>query len=589
MDRATEFPLHARLETQLTGAGAPFEIAEADVLGERMSVFKERAPSLRALLEGSGAHGDREYLVQGDRRLTFAGHLRAVASVAQALRERYGVGPGDRVAILAANCPEWIVTWWATVSLGAIAVGLNGWWVRDEILYGLGDCEPKVLVADTKRLDRIRGDRIAPAVVEIERDYDALWQHAHGAALSDQPIAEDDPACILYTSGTTGRPKGAVHTHRNIVALHRLYTFHGLRLLMITGAKAAAQPAGAAAPPAAPAGPTAPPGQPPGPTAPPGQPANCALMTTPLFHLSGLYTGAVTLLASGVKTVWTTGRFDPLQVLQLIEREGVTSWGPMGTMFHRVANHPEVERYDLSSVRQIGSGGAPISPELQQRMRELFPNARASIGLGYGLTEATGMATINFAEELERHPASVGAALPTLQIEIRDADGKPLPDGQEGEIHLRGPLVMKEYWRNPPATRASILPGRWLRTGDWGRLAGGFLTINSRARDLILRGGENVYPVEIELRLEAHPDVEEAAVVGVDHAELGQEVKAIVVPRPGRTLDPEALARFVAGALAYYKVPAHWEVRLEPLPRNATGKVLKSLLATGDDVPFVEE
>jgi acyl-CoA synthetase (AMP-forming)/AMP-acid ligase II len=548
-----------------------------------MPVFKERAPSLRALLEASGAHGDREYVVQGDRRLTFAGHLRAVASVARALRDRYGVGPGDRVAILAANCPEWIVTWWAAVSLGAIAVGLNGWWVRDEILYGLGDCEPKVLVADAKRLDRIRGERIAPAVVEIERDYPALWDHAPGVVLPDHPLAEDDPACILYTSGTTGRPKGAVNTHRNIVALHRLYTFHGLRLLMIAGAKAAAQPAAAATPSA---GPTPTPA---GPTVPPGQPANCALMTTPLFHLSGLYTGAVTLLASGVKTVWTHGRFDPVQVMQLIEREGVTSWGPMGTMFHRVANHPEVGRYDLSSVRQIGSGGAPISAELQQRMRELFPNARASIGLGYGLTEATGMATINFADELERHPASVGAALPTMQIEIRDADGKRVPEGQEGEIHLRGPLVMKEYWRNPSATRASILPGRWLRTGDWGRLEGGFLTINSRARDMILRGGENVYPAEIELRLEAHPDVEEAAVVGVDHAELGQEVKAIVVPRPGRTLDPASLARFVAGSLAYYKVPAHWEVRLERLPRNATGKVLKGLLATGADAPFVEE
>jgi acyl-CoA synthetase (AMP-forming)/AMP-acid ligase II len=565
VERATEFPAHARIEAQLTGPGAPFETVAAEVLGERMEVFRERAPSLRALLTGSAGFGDREYIVQGDRRISFSDHLHSVASVASALRHQFGVRPGDRVAILAANCPEWIVTWWATVSLGAVAVGMNGWWMGDEIRYALGDCEPKVLVGDTKRLERLRREQIQTRVVEIERDFAGLWDYDRSAALPSEPIAEDNPACILYTSGTTGRPKGAVNTHRNIVALHRLYTFHGIRLLMIAAAKGAAPQSGQA------------------------PVANCTLMTTPLFHLSGLYTGAVTLLASGVKTVWTKGRFDPVQVMELIQREGVTAWGPMGTMFHRVASHPDVAKYDLSSVRQVGSGGAPVSGALQQRMRELFPNARSSLGLGYGLTEATGMVTLNFAEELERHPDSVGAALPTMQVEIRDADGKALPDGTQGEIYLRGPLVMKEYWRNPQATHASILPGRWLRTGDWGRLEGGYLTINSRARDMILRGGENVYPAEIEHCLEAHPDVEEAAVLGVDHVELGQEVKAIVVPKPGRSPSPAELSRFVAERLAYFKVPSLWEIRQERLPRNATGKVLKGILVTGSESPFQEE
>jgi len=565
VERAIEFPLHARIEAQLTGPGAPFETVVGEVLGERMAVFRERVPSLRALLEGSAAFGDREYIVQGDRRVSFSDHLLTVASVAQALRDRFGVAPGDRVAILAANCPEWIVTWWAAVSLGAIAVGMNGWWMGDEIRYALADCEPKVLVGDAKRLERLRGQRVRAEVVEIERDFAGLWNYDRSAPLPSDPIAEDDPACILYTSGTTGRPKGAVNTHRNIVALHRLYTFHGIRLLMIAGAKGLA-PQGT-------------------------QPsvANCTLMTTPLFHLSGLYTGAVTLLASGVKTVWTKGRFDPVQVMELIQRERVTSWGPMGTMFHRVASHPDVTQYDLSSVRQVGSGGSPISTSLQQRMRELFPNARTSLGLGYGLTEATGMVTLNFGEELERHPDSVGAPLPTMQVEIRDGDGKAVPDGTEGEIYLRGPLVMKEYWRNASATAATILSGRWLRTGDWGRFEGGYLTINSRARDLILRGGENIYPAEIEHRIETHPDIEEAAVVGVDHLELGQEVKAIVVPKHGRALDTAELARFVGEALAYFKVPSLWEIRLERLPRNATGKVLKGILVTGSESPFQEE
>jgi acyl-CoA synthetase (AMP-forming)/AMP-acid ligase II len=444
---------------------------------------------------------------------------------------------------------------------------MNGWWVKDELLFALEDSRPKLLVADAKRLARLDGERLAVPVVEIETGFDALWRHAPGAALPETPIQEDDPACILYTSGTTGRPKGAVNTHRNIVALHRLYTYHGLRMGMASASSVPLVTPLAAMPPATP----------------------CALMTTPLFHLSGLYTGAVTLLASGVKTVWTEGRFDPLQVMRLIEREQVTSWGPMGTMFHRVATHPALGEHDLGSVRQVGSGGAPISPALQERMREVFPNARAATSLGYGLTEATGMATLNFGRELERRPGSVGRALPTVEIEIRDADGKALPDAAEGEICLRSPLVMKEYWGRPDATRETLVAGRWLRTGDIGRLEDGYLFINSRARDLILRGAENVYPVEIEQRLEAHPDVEEAAVVGIDHEELGQEVKAVVVPRAGAQLSPDALARWVAETLAYFKVPSRWEIRHEALPRNATGKVLKALLVEGGENPFREE
>ncbi len=564
MGLAEEFPVHAEVEAALLGDGGPFATTGAKVLGETIAVFRDRAPSLRALLEASRAHGDRAYLVQGERRISFEEHFAAVASIATALRERYGVGPGDRVAIYAANGPEWILTWWATVSLGAIAVAMNGWWVEDEARYALRDAEPKLLVADAKRLARFASGDPGVPVAEIGGSFDALLRFAPGASLPEASIDEDDAACILYTSGTTGRPKGAVHTHRNIVALHRLYTFHGLRMLMVA-AKTGLAPA------AAPADPP------------------CTLMTTPLFHLSGLYTGAVTLLASGVRSVWTEGRFDPEEVMGLIARERVTSWGPMGTMFHRLAHHPSLGRHDLSSVRQIGSGGAPISAALLERMREVFPNARASTSVGYGLTEATGMATINAGPELERRPGSVGRVLPTVEIEIRDARGRALPDGEEGEIHLRGPLVMKEYWRNPEATRAVLAPGRWLRTGDVGRLEDGYLTVNSRARDLILRGAENVYPAEIEQRLEAHPDVVEAAVIGLDHEELGQEVKAVVVLRRGASPDAPALARFVGETLAYYKVPSAWEFREEALPRNATGKVLKDLLRRGGASPFRED
>ena len=312
-------------------------------------------------------------------------------------------------------------------------------------------------------------------------------------------------------------------------------------------------------------------------------------MTTPFFHVSGLYTGAVMMLAVGAKMVLRGGRFDPVDAMRLIEREQVTSWGPMGTMAYRVVHHPDLAKYDLSSVVQIGSGGSPMHPDLQARIRDAFPSARRSLGVGYGLTESCALATVCSGEELLRHPDSVGRPLPTVELEIRDLDGRALPEGREGEIHIRGPLVMLEYWRQPEATKAVLLPGRWLRTGDVGRLVDGRLYVNARARDLILRGGENVYPVEIEQRLEAHPDVQEAAVVGVDHEELGQEVKAFVVPKPGRALDASALAAWVGGALAAFKVPAHFEIRAEPLPRNATGKVLKNVLTGESENPFVAE
>ena len=560
----SEIPHHAQAERELLASDGPFAVAEEDVLGVPTPVFQERKASLRELIAGSAAFGDAEFMVYDGRRITFAEHHQMVASVAKALREKFAVGRGDRVAILAANCPEWVITWWATVSLGAVAVGLNGWWVRDEIVYGLEDSGAKVLVGDQKRLARLKAGDTAIPVVVIEDDFEALTRYDQGVGLPEDPIDEDDPACILYTSGTTGRPKGAVNTHRNIVAVNRIQVWHGLRLMKIQG--------------------------PPRPDEPPPRP-RCMLVTAPLFHVSGLYAGAVTLLAGGVKTVWLKGRFDPAETMATIERERITSWAPMGNMLHRCMDHPDAGRYDLSSITQCGSGGAPVSPKVQEQMRAFFPNARRQMGLGYGLTENTGLATIHFGSELEAHPHSVGRVMPTIGCEIRDPDtGRALEAGNEGEIFLSGALVMREYHGKPEATAEAIHEGRWLRTGDWGSLdEAGYLYVNSRRRDLILRAGENVNPVEIEQRIEAHPDVAEVAVVGVDHPELGQEVKAVVVPHEGASLDHEALSTWVSETLAYYKVPSQWETRSELLPRNAAGKVLKDVVLGESENTFVEE
>ena len=551
------------IDARLTAPGAPFEIVEEDVLGERMAVFRNRRRSLREILAGSAAHGDRDYLIHGDRRIGYAEHLRLVASTAQALRDRYGVRPGDRVAILAANCPEWIVAFWASTSLGASVAALNGWWTADEILYGVENSDPKLLIGDRKRLARVAGRDVGTPLLEIESEFDKLLSHAPEAGLPEQPISEDDPAVILYTSGTTGRPKGAVNTHRGICGFVQTTMLNGVRLMLAAAARGAQ------------------------PEAPP--PAPAALVTAPLFHMSGLHAGAILMLAVGGKTVWRSGRFDPEDVLRLIEKERITTWAGIGSMAPLVLNHPKVGDYDLSSLRNLGSGGAPTSPTLLERMKQVSPIGARGRGLGYGLSESVATVSVIGGEELEERPTSVGRVQPTIRVEIRDPLGRVLPEGREGEIHVRGPYTMLGYWRDDEATRKAIKPGRWLATGDVGRIEGGYLYINSRARDMILRAAENIYPIEIEHRLEAHPGVAEAAVVGVDHPELGQEVKAIVVPKHGERLDAQELARFVGEKLAPYKVPAHWELRPEPLPRNAAGKILKTVLTGEARGTLVEE
>jgi long-chain acyl-CoA synthetase len=552
----------AEAERVLLAPGGPFEMTEAVVLGQSMVVFRNRLESLREIVAASPAHGTRDYIVFTDgvteRRISFVDHERLVASTAAALAQRYGVGPGDRVAILAANCAEWIITFWATVSLGAVAVGLNGWWTGPEIRFGLEDSQPTVLVADRRRLDRLDGDSGVPTVV-IEDEFQRLTEFAPDAALPDVPISEDDRALILYTSGTTGRPKGAVHTHRNVIALLGLNFFHGMRLAMAN------------------------------PTSPDAPPVR-QLVTSPLFHVSGLHNGAIAFLLGGISSVWTTGRFDPELVLTLIEREQITGWSSTPTMLHRVVTLSHATDFDTSTLRTGGGGGAPFTPELRDRAREVFPGLRNTFGVGYGLTECSALATLNSGPELIAHPDSVGRPLPTVQLEIRNPDtGAPVADGMEGEIHLRGPMVMLEYWDRPDATAATIGPGRWLRTGDLGHMNGGRLYLAARRTDLILRGGENVYPAEIEHRLETHASVAEAVVMGVPDEDLGQRVLAIVVPADGVTVDTDDLAAHCAEALAYFKVPAEWVVRATPLPRNAAGKVLKHVLAAGDDSPFIEE
>ncbi|MEM7410974.1 MAG: class I adenylate-forming enzyme family protein [Myxococcota bacterium] len=541
------------LYQQVYGPGAPFEIAHEPVLGETLPVFKNRPRSLRDLLERSRAHSDTDYIVFEDQRITYAEHVELVARVARRLRDDYAIGPGDRVAILAANCPEWILCFWAVTSLGGVVAALNGWWTEDEIRYGLELSEPKLLIGDQRRLARLEGRDPGVPVAVIEEEVTA-WRNDPPTPLPDAPIDEDDAALLLFTSGTTGRPKAALISHRGLIGFVQVVQSGGM-LQFLTN-----PPAG-------------------------GPKPTRALLTVPLFHVSGLFAGTILFLASGATTVWRAGRFEEVAVLELLEREKITSWAGLGSMGPRVLNHPDIGNYDLSSLTNLGGGGAPLTPSYIQRVKQVASNGPGALAIGYGSSETVSTAASHSGEELDAHPDSTGRVVATVSVEIRDEQDRPLPDGREGEIHVRSAYLMREYWRNPEATAKVLKPGRWLATGDIGHLREGRLYINSRARDMILRAAENIYPIEIESRIDLHPKVSECAVIGVDHPELGQEVKAVVVPTAGTEVDFDELSKWCAETLAPFKVPSCWELRPEPLPRNAAGKILKNALEDGAPTP----
>ncbi len=562
----------AEIRAQLTGPGGAFEVVTEVVDGMEMKVYKDRMPSLREVPKAAIDRGDQDFLVYGDKRWSYAEFVRQANGVAHTLARDAGVGPGDRVAVLSANNPEWCLTFWATVDLGAILVGLNGWWKTDEVLYGLDDSGAKVLVADAKRFERI-ADQLDQApglerIYLIDADPDAyedprIRSFAELTAaptddFPDNPIAEGDPAVIFYTSGTTGRPKGAISTHRNMVANLQ-------NTIFTTVANAMAAPEGAGG----------------------GGGQTVGLLTSPLFHVSGCHSSLVVGMLGGVKLVIPEGRFEPDHALQLIQDEGVTIWATVPTMVWRVCEHPARHDYDTSTVTSVAFGGSPSADELQRKIRETFPNV-TSTSNAYGLTESSSVATVISGQDAVDKPDSVGPPVPVVDLAIVDPNGHEVPQGQTGEVLIKGPLIMPGYWNKPEATAETVIDG-WLHTGDIGHLdEDGYLFITDRAKDMIIRGGENIYCVEIEQRLVDHPAVADAAVIGVPHHELGEEVKAVVQVQADHTLTEQEVKEWVGAVLANFKVPAYVELIQDKLPRNASGKLLKNVLRGEGEVSFSE-
>jgi long-chain acyl-CoA synthetase len=557
---------------ELTGPGGPFEIVTEDVLGVPLQVYKNRLHTLGEVIAMADARAGVDFLVQGDRRVTYDEHNALVRRVVTAFAE-LGVGHGDRVAILSANNVEWVVLFWAAAAIGAVVVPMNAWWKADELEFGLRDSGAKLLFCDAKRWqvirDRVEGlsDLEQVFVMNLdERDGAArpgtdLLQSDDPGALPDAMVAEDDLFAIMYTSGTTGRPKGATLTHRQALA--------NLQNIFCLGVANSSR-GGEAAPELT------------------SDVQSATLLVVPLFHVTGCLSTMMLSYASGAKVVlMPPGRFDPDAAMATIEREKVTSFGGVPTIMWRIVESPNFEDYDLSTVVRVSYGGAPAAAELVQRIHERFPKVRKTLATAYGLTESASVATSNAGDDYRTHPDSVGRPAPTVEIKLVDADGNPVPTGETGEIWLRGPTIMlRGYWNRPAATADAITPDGWFRSGDIGRFdEDGFLYLVDRAKDMIIRGGENVYCVEVEEVLFEHPDVVDAAVVGVPHKVLGEEVKAVVQLKPGTTTTAEDLRTHSAARLANFKVPEYIDLRDEPLPRNPAGKVLKNLLR-GDETAF---
>jgi long-chain acyl-CoA synthetase len=550
----------------LTAPGAPFEIVTEVVRGRPMKTFKNRERSLRDKITAAAARGDVDFLVQGDRRVTYGAFARQVWGAARALTRDHGLAKGDRVAILSYNCPDWIIALFGATSAGGIGVGLNGWWATEEIEYGLVDSGSRFLVVDERLFPRV--EPLLGKIGGLEKIFyigaDAPRGTVPIAELiepHDEPptvaIDEDDPFVILYTSGTTGRSKGCITTHRGTIAQVTGILFANLVTAALSG--------GSMLPPSG------------------TQPAS--LFTSPLFHVGGLHSIVCTQMTIGAKLVFNRARFDAEEVLQLIQDEKIAIWGAIPTMLHRVVHHPKVRDYDLSTLRGVSFGGAPTPPETIERAREVLP-ASPSFANAYGLTETHGVAITNTGKDMLERKTSIGRPLPILDVKIVDADGKELADGQLGEILIYGPTVTPGYWNRPDATAETVREG-WLHTGDLGyRDSEGFYFVVDRAKDMIIRGGENVYCTEIENCLADHPEIDEAAVVGVPDTELGERVKAIVRRVPGSSLGEAAVRAHVAAHLASFKVPEFVEFTDDPLPRNPAGKLLKNALRGHGAVPF---
>ncbi|MFI8668162.1 class I adenylate-forming enzyme family protein [Qipengyuania sp. NPDC077410] len=560
------WPARSRAECKaiLTAPGMRFEMEEVDIRGVRLRTWKNAPPNLRAIALLGQSHGAREFVIYEDERMTYDAWFRAVARLAHEFQAR-GVKKGDRVALAMRNLPEWPVVFFAAVTIGAICVPLNAWWTGDELAFGLSNSGTKLLVCDEERWDRLKDRRndfscvnhtfvtraehplngadTLESVIGTPKQYASLPE----TTLPDVDILPEDDATIFYTSGTTGRPKGALGTHRNLCT-NILSSGYNAGCAVLRRGEPLPEP----------------------------QPKT-GLTVIPLFHVTACSAGLMGNIAAGNTMVYMY-KWDPVEAFKIIEREKVSSTGGVPTIAWQLLEHPERKNYDLSSIEAIAYGGAPAAPELVRKIREVFG---ALPGNGWGMTETMATVTGHSSEDYLNRPDSCGPPVAVADLKIMSEDGsRELPTGEIGELWARGPMVVKGYWNNPEATAETFVDG-WVKTGDLARLdEEGWCYIADRAKDMIIRGGENIYSSEVENVLYDHPAVTDAALIGLPHQQLGEEPAAVVHLAPGMQASEAELQEWVAERLAKFKVPVRIAFTPDTLPRNANGKILKKELSS---------
>lgn len=552
---------------KLTAPGMPFETEWLNIRGLQTRVYKNAVSDLRTLFLQGRRWSGREFIVFGDERLSYDAHYRAVARLAQVLVERYGVKKGDRVAIAMRNYPEWSVAFWALAVIGAVTTALNAWGTGEDLLYAISDAGCKAAIVDAERLHRLRPLRAQMADVafiavrtgaDAPGDATTLESLIGGLycdveqdnpSLPDVLIEPDDYATIFYTSGTTGRPKGALGTHRNITS-----NIVNIDFSIAMMALRAGQPL---------------------PDIVPEGPQKTLLLPVPFFHVTGTHSAHVPALAKGRKLVLMY-KWNAENALELIEQERITNTIGVPSMAWQLLESPRFASTDLSSMEGMSYGGAAAAPELTRRATASFD--RVLPRQGYGATETSAAACANCGADFQRKPDSVGLPAPICDIRIADANGAEVPVDQVGEIWVRGANVVEGYWHNGDATAEAFVDG-WYRTGDIGRVdEEGFVYVLDRIKDMLIRGGENVYCAEVEAALFKHDAVLDAAVFGVPDRVLGEQVAAVIQLKPGSEVVAADLQAHAARHLASFKVPKFIAICSQELPRNANGKVLKRYL-----------
>ena len=544
---------------RLTAPGERFEMETVDIRGVPTRVWKNAPANLRLVAMAGRAHGGRLFAVYEDERVTYDAWFRAVSRLAREFRAR-GIEKGDRIALAMRNLPEWPVAFFAATVIGAICVPLNAWWTGPELAFGLANSGAKLLVCDAERWDRLMEHRSEFPTLETvfvsrsdgapqgaERLEDIIGTTNDYAALPDVELPDceitpNDEATIFYTSGTTGQPKGALGTHRNLTTNILSSGYSAACAALRRGEE------------------------------PPEPVRKVGLMVIPLFHVTACSAGLMGYVVAGHTMIFMY-KWDPVKAFELIEREKVNLTGGVPTIAWQLIEHPDRQKYDLSSLEAIAYGGAPAAPELVRKIYEVFG---ALPGNGWGMTETMATVTSHSSEDYLNRPDSCGPPVPVADVKIISEDGESeLPVGEVGELWARGPMIVKGYWHRPEATAETFVDG-WVRTGDLARLdEEGWCYIVDRAKDMIIRGGENIYSSEVENVLYDHPAVTDAALIGIPHQTLGEEPAAVVHLAPGKSASEEELREWVAARLAKFKVPVRVAFVEDTLPRNANGKILK--------------